>query len=194
MSIYESLFRIQQKLKAPKNLYNSFGKYSYRSLESILEAVKPLLAEEKCTLMFRDEIELIGDRYYLRTTAILRNTENEIITSEAIAREDAEKKGMDGAQITGAASSYARKYAANALFAIDDTQDSDSVDNGPAPSTQPKAVEQKIYKCVLCGKELRNPDGTPINETTARKVISVRGALICGDCSKQKRGEQNADE
>ena len=121
----EKLIRIQGKLKAPKGNYNSFGRYKYRSCEDILEAVKPLLAEEDLTLTLSDEIEQIGDRYYVRATASLYD-EALVTTVSAYAREEDNKKGMDASQITGTASSYARKYALNGLFLIDDTKDADT--------------------------------------------------------------------
>ena len=121
----DKLMRIQSKLKAPKGQLNSFGGYKYRSCEDILEAVKPLLAEEDCTLTLSDEVKLIGDRYYIEATATLRSGNEEIQVS-AYAREEESKKGQDSAQITGATSSYARKYALNGLFCIDDTKDPDT--------------------------------------------------------------------
>lgn len=124
-SLQESLVAIQSKLKAPKNQYNSFGKYKYRSAEDILEAVKPLLAEHNVVLNMSDRVELIGARYYIVCTAKVIKGEEEII-SEGRAREDESKKGMDGAQVTGASSSYARKYALNGLFCIDDAKDADT--------------------------------------------------------------------
>lgn len=127
LSLQESLIAIQSKLKAPKNQYNSFGKYKYRSAEDILEAVKPLLAEHNVVLNMSDRVELIGTRYYTVSTAKVIKGEEEII-SEGRAREDESKKGMDGAQVTGASSSYARKYALNGLFCIDDTKDADTKD------------------------------------------------------------------
>lgn len=126
MSVFESLSKIQSELKAPKNLYNSFGKYKYRNAESILEAAKPLCAKYGCTLIVMDEIVLIGSRYYIKATAIVFDREGHSTSTTAFAREDETKKGMDGAQITGTASSYARKYALNGLFCIDDTKDPDS--------------------------------------------------------------------
>lgn len=126
MSIYETLSHIQVELKAPKNLYNSFGKYKYRNAESILEAAKPLCAKHGCTLTVSDEVVLIGDRYYIKATATVQDKDGNAASTTALAREDETKKGMDGAQITGTASSYARKYALNGLFCIDDTKDPDS--------------------------------------------------------------------
>lgn len=117
---------IQAKLKAPKGQYSSFGGFKYRSLEDIFEAVKPLLAETQTTLVVGDELVLIGDRYYVCATATLTNQKGEQVTNKAYAREDKEKSKMDGAQLTGSASTYARKYALNGLFAIDDTKDADT--------------------------------------------------------------------
>lgn len=142
------LTEIQHRLKAPKGQYNSFGKYRYRSCEDILEAVKPILKDVGCVLTLSDEIVLIGDRYYIKATARIKGPDtDEFVT--AYAREDFDKKGMDGSQITGTASSYARKYALNGLFCIDDTKDADTDEYAnqnaqkpapaPAPAPQPKA-------------------------------------------------------
>lgn len=131
MNIYEKLGIIQSKLKAPKGQYNSFGKYKYRSCEDILEAVKPLLAETKTVLSVTDRMEVVGDRIYVRAEAHLNDCEDTgEITTVAYAREEESKKGMDSSQVTGAASSYARKYALNGLFCIDDNKDSDSTNTG----------------------------------------------------------------
>lgn len=133
MNIYEKLQIIQTKLKAPKNQRNNFGNYNYRNCEDILEAVKPLLAEVKAVVIISDDVERIGERYYVRAIARLYDVEtahNAFIENSAYAREEETKKGMDGSQITGASSSYARKYALNGLFAIDDTKDSDSTNTG----------------------------------------------------------------
>lgn len=121
----KELIEIQKKLKAPKGQYNSFGKYKYRSAEDILEAVKPLCHENNCTLILSDTLENIGDRYYIKATVAITNG-TETVSVSAYAREDETKKGMDGSQITGTASSYARKYALNGLFCIDDTKDADT--------------------------------------------------------------------
>lgn len=133
-NVYEKLMNIQAELKAPKNQYNEFGKYHYRSCEDILEGLKPLLKKYKATLTISDEIVQIGNRYYVKSTATLIDAENEVnfldgqgvISVSAYAREDEQKKGMDLSQLTGSTSSYARKYALNGLFAIDDTKDSDA--------------------------------------------------------------------
>ena len=127
MEIYKKLMGIQTKLKAPKSQRNSFGNYNYRSCEDILEAVKPLLDEFKVALTIKDEIILIGERYYIKATATLIDIDTGDMTeTSAYARESAEKRGMDASQVTGATSSYARKYALNGLFAIDDNKDADA--------------------------------------------------------------------
>ena len=125
----KELLMIQQGLKAPKGQYNSFGKYNYRSCEDILEAVKPLLEEQACVLTITDTIEHIEGRFYVKATATVTNSEGKSISVSASAREQENKTGMDQAQLTGATSSYARKYALNGLFCIDDTKDADTMDN-----------------------------------------------------------------
>lgn len=124
LTVYELLADIQKELKAPKGQYNKFGDFNYRSLEDILTAIKPLL--NGATILLEDEIVLIGDRYYVKATAYI-NYNGKSIFATAYAREPLEKKGMDSAQITGATSSYARKYAMNGLFAIDDVKDPDTM-------------------------------------------------------------------
>lgn len=125
--IGEKLMRIQTEIKAPKNLYNSFGKYNYRNAEGICEAVKPYLKKENVSLVLEDDIVAVGGRVYVKATATLTDNEsNETVTASAYAREAEEKKGMDDSQITGTASSYARKYALNGLLLLDDTKDADS--------------------------------------------------------------------
>lgn len=127
MNVYEKLIKVQAELKAPKSKFNSFGKYKYRSLEDILEGVKPLLEKNKASLVIADSIEQVGDRYYLKATATFIDVENgESVSNSALARESVDKKGMDDSQITGTASSYARKYALNGLLLIDDTKDADT--------------------------------------------------------------------
>ncbi|WP_295823869.1 ERF family protein [uncultured Veillonella sp.] len=132
---------IQHKLKAPKGQYNSFGKYNYRSCEDILEGVKPLLKEHNLALLIDDEIVQIGDRYYVKATAKITDG-REIVSATAYAREPDTKKGMDESQITGATSSYARKYALNALLCIDDTKDADTMDNSKKPAQQ---TQETVY-------------------------------------------------
>ena len=126
-TIYEKLLAVQNELKAPKDKKNTFGGYNYRSCEGILEAVKPLLQEQGLMLTIKDEVVNIGDRYYVRATALLDDISSDgEIAVTALAREEEAKKGMDASQITGTASSYARKYALNGLFLIDDTKDADT--------------------------------------------------------------------
>ena len=128
MNVYEKLMTVQTKLRAPKGQYNQFGHYSYRSCEDILEALKPLLAEVGAIVNVSDEIKFIGDRFYVEATASFIDVETgERMIAKASAREDETKKGMDLAQVTGSVSSYARKYALNGLFAIDDNKDSDAI-------------------------------------------------------------------
>jgi len=178
----EILNKIQQNLNCPKNLYNKFGNYSYRSAEAILEAVKPLLGDAVLTIS--DEIvhfpvgeesklieikdskgshqEIIGaDRFYVKATATISIDGQDEVSVSAYAREVENKKGMDDAQITGSASSYARKYALNGLFLIDDTKDADTMDNTAKPT--PKKTEPKVSKTdeqkIEIGKllEVHNP-------------------------------------
>lgn len=149
MKLLEKLLAIQIELKAPKNQYNSFGKYKYRNCEDILEAVKPLCLKNKAVLTISDEIKNENGRFYVKAIATLHDTESdEIILVSAFAREVENKTGMDGSQVTGASSSYARKYALNGLFAIDDTKDSDTTNTGDKGEEKPKSV-QKANKQVL---------------------------------------------
>lgn len=144
MTIYEKLAKIQSTLKAPKGQYNAFGKYKYRNCEDILEAVKPLLAEVKAVVIIGDELELIGSRFYVKATARFIDCESDAqITNTAYAREEDTKKGMDGSQITGASSSYARKYALNGLFCIDDTKDSDMTNGMPDQQNNQQNNQQR---------------------------------------------------
>lgn len=148
MNIYEKLLAIQSGLSVPKSNYNNFGKYKYRNAEDILEAVKPLCFKYKATLILTDEVVIIGDRYYVKATANLTDVEKELtgIAVTAYAREEESKKGMDGSQVTGASSSYARKYALNGLFNIDDTKDSDSTNtHGKADTGEQEVKNEELY-------------------------------------------------
>lgn len=142
-SIFDRLKGVQQQLKAPKNQRNNYGGYNYRSCEDILEAVKPLLGSNSLSLIINDEIVLIGDRYYIKATATIFDDKGNYVSNSGYAREELTRKGMDSAQITGAASSYARKYALNGLFAIDDTKDADALNNGEEPKKQTTAKSQQ---------------------------------------------------
>jgi hypothetical protein len=137
------LKEIQQELKAPKNQLNKFGNYNYRSLEDILEAVKPILGKLDCSLIISDEVVNIGDRYYIKATAKLYTKDKIIAENTAYARESESKKGMDESQITGATSSYARKYCLNGLFAIDDTKDADATNTHDKQEPIEKKPEAK---------------------------------------------------
>ena len=164
MNIYEKLLSIQNELKAPKNQWNSFGKYAFRNCEDILEAVKPICSKHKALTYVSDEIVTIGERHYVRATAVLVDCEKEklessdIICVTASAREAENKTGMDAAQVTGATSSYARKYALNGLFAIDDTKDPDTEehkkqqDRGTENKTEQKNTAKTESKQVTTGK------------------------------------------
>ena len=144
MSVYEKLAAVQAALKAPKGQYNAFGKYKYRSCEDIVESVKPLLKQNGLLLTLSDEIGLIGDRFYVKATAAVIDVKDGTkITVTALAREEESKKGMDGSQVTGASSSYARKYALNGMFAIDDTKDSDSTNTHGQEQEAPKQETPK---------------------------------------------------
>jgi hypothetical protein len=159
LTLHEQLVKIQQDLKAPKGQHNNFGNYDYRSCEDILEAVKPLLGD--CKLTIADEVVQIGERYYVRATARISNGRAEEIYTQAFAREEEVKKGMDGSQITGAASSYARKYALNGLFCIDDARDADTGKHEPvqayvpAPSHSLPSMEYNLpllyFNCLIFG-------------------------------------------
>lgn len=142
----KELIAIQSELKAPKSQFNKFGGYKYRKAEDILEAVKPLLAKQKCTLIITDDVVLIGNRIYVKATATIKNEKGECETTNGWAREEESKKGMDGSQITGASSSYARKYALNGLFAIDDNADSDTTNDGQHQEAQQTQTQQPAAK------------------------------------------------
>ena len=140
----KELIAIQSELKAPKSQFNKFGGYKYRKAEDILEAVKPLLAKQKCTLTITDDVVLIGNRIYVKATATIKNEKGECETTTGWAREEESKKGMDGSQITGASSSYARKYALNGLFAIDDNADSDTTNDVQHQASQQQTQTQQL--------------------------------------------------
>ena len=152
MKAYAKLAIVQKELKAPKNQYNSFGKYKYRSCEDILEAAKPLCIENGLVLTVSDEIIVVGERYYIKATAKVTETDGaESISTTSLARESLDKKGMDDSQITGTASSYARKYALNGLFCIDDTKDADTDEH--TKQTKPKkatdAQKDEVLQLVI---------------------------------------------
>ena len=157
MNIYEKLIKVQNELKAPKNQRNNFGGYNYRSCEDILEAVKPILKDNGLTLFLTDDIVNIGNRYYIVAIATLIDIETgESLTTRANARESEIKKGMDDSQITGTASSYARKYCLNGLFLIDDTKDADT--NEYQKTTQNTKINQTMVKSLT--EAIRNKEYT----------------------------------
>lgn len=147
-----SLNEVQRKLKAPKGQFNSFGKYNYRSCEDILEAVKPLLGDS--VILLSDDICLIGSRYYVKASAIFRDGNGSEVIVTAYAREAESKKGMDESQITGAASSYARKYALNGLLLIDDTKDADTGNNNQDNNKQPSR-EKRFNITLASGRDIK---------------------------------------
>ncbi|WP_278834708.1 ERF family protein [Mitsuokella multacida] len=155
--IYASLMAVQAELKAPKGQHNSFGKYDYRSAEDIIEAVKPLLKENGLFLNMSDEVVLVGDRYYIKATVkVVDVVTGESVQTSALAREAAQKKGMDESQVTGTASSYARKYALNGLFAIDDNRDADT--NEYARQTSQNAAGARSQRNAYPSKGSVNDD------------------------------------
>lgn len=200
------LGEIQSVLKAPKGQYNKFGGYAYRSCEDILEAVKPLLKKVGATLTISDEIEHIGDRFYVR--AIVKFFFNgEVIETYAFARESEAKKGMDESQITGAASSYARKYALNGMFCIDDTKDADATNTGdepkrpPAKPTQPEqlpgaakkepTLKERFDRCKAYFDKA--PDGSILIDAPANEKIIQGANEIISELKQAGRANEAAD-
>ena len=162
------LVYIQSTLKAPKNQRNNFGGYNYRSCEDIMEAVKPLLKDTNCTLVISDDIVQVADRIYVKSTATLKTPSGEEYKNTAYAREALSKKGMDESQVTGAASSYARKYALNGLFCIDDTKDADAL-NVNKEYTQQQQAQQSVQQQVSFD--------TLMKEIAAAKTEQELGAI-----------------
>ena len=191
MGVYAKLLEIQQALKAPKGQRNDFGKYNYRSCEDIVEAVKPLLGEQKAVLTISDEIKMIGERYYIFATAAIVDAETgERVEVTAQAREADNKKGMDPSQVTGATSSYARKYALNGLLAIDDTKDADT----QAPTQEPDY--KPLPKCEMCGGDITADilgDGKLYSpDQIARATKKQTGQQICSECMRKLKHETTA--
>ena len=170
---------IQSSLNVPKGQFNAFGKYKYRSCEDILAALKPLLKQNDCTLTISDDIMQVGNRFYIKATASLTNSNGEQVTVTAFAREEDSKKGMDASQVTGAASSYARKYALNGLFAIDDTKDADALNVNPqytqpvqAPFPPPQNAQQASQQ--LSPSDLFQAYAKPAIEQATTKEELIR--------------------
>ena len=184
----------QAELKAPKNQYNSFGKYNYRSCEDILEAAKPINKKHGLVLLLTDKPVCIGQRYYIEATARLYDIESEqFIEATASAREADTKKGMDDSQVTGTASSYARKYALNGLYNIDDTKDADT--DAYKKQTTTTTIVAPEYKCGDCGKPFeafRDPTSgktySPAEVFQMAKKRNADGVARCADCRKKKGG------
>ena len=177
----EALTKIQSELKAPKGQYNSFGQYSYRSCEDILEAVKPLLLAHQCTLTLSDDIVLIGQYAFIKATAVLKSG-TDVEQVSALARHAETRKGMDDSQITGATSSYARKYAVNGLFCIDDNKDADT-DGGKgrevAPPTVPQAPKQPKASVATLSEKLHDKNKfQTIHDAIAKEVEANNYPLV----------------
>lgn len=151
-NVYLKLVEVQNKLKAPKNQFNKFGNYAYRNCEDILEALKPILLEVKAVVNISDEVVLVGERYYIKATVKFIDAETgEVVEASAMAREEENKKGMDASQLTGSTSSYARKYALNGLFAIDDTKDADTT-NTHGKENVKSLSEAQLKRMYVIGK------------------------------------------
>jgi ERF superfamily len=168
----KALVKIQSELKANKSNFNKFGNYSYRSAEDILEALKPLLLKHECILTLNDDILLVGNRFYVKATATILCEESTLSVS-AFAREEETKKGMDGAQVTGSASSYARKYALNGLFAIDDTKDSDATNTHGKEQESKQAIAQQTQE----SKQATVQQIKIINDLIAQKGVDLQKFL-----------------
>ena len=182
MSVYKKLIEVQSKLKAPKNQYNSFGKYSYRNCEDILEALKPILKEVGATIIISDEVVSVNERYYVKATVKFIDTETgDMVEASANAREEDNKKGMDSSQLTGSTSSYARKYALNGLFAIDDTKDSDFTnthDKEDKKKTLEVISEAQAKRMYMLAKG-KDPD-------IIKQILSNNGFNASRDITKDK--------
>lgn len=203
MSIYEKLAAVQSALKAPKSQYNKFGNYNYRNCEDIIEAVKPLLKANNLMLMLTDDIELIGDRFYVKATAtVVDTTDGNSVYVTAYAREEKEKKGMDGSQVTGASSSYARKYALNGMFAIDDTKDSDTTNTGDNKEQKMETFEDAVGYVLTFGQYNGETLGDVwkedfgyikwLNSNEKTDPIIKKAIQIINGASKASRGNANA--
>lgn len=182
----ERVIAVQSQLKAPKNQRNNFGGYNYRNCEDILEAVKPLLKAEGLFLTITDDIVVLGDRFYVKATATLTDGDRRL-SNQAFAREEATKKGMDGSQVTGTASSYARKYALNGLLAIDDTKDADALNNGKATdNSKAKAADNGKAQAIA---EVRNAADIPSLNAVYKKHEKALGkdTDFLNECTTRKK-------
>ena len=180
MSVYKKLIEVQTRLKAPKNQYNSFGKYSYRNCEDILEALKPILHEVGATIIISDEVVSVNERYYVKATVKFIDTETgEVAEASANAREEDNKKGMDSSQLTGSTSSYARKYALNGLFAIDDTKDSDFTNTHDKEKKTLEVISEAQAKRMYMLAKGKDPD-------IIKQILSNAGFNASRDITKDK--------
>ena len=196
MNVYEKLMTVQTKLRAPKGQYNSYGGYSYRSCEDILEALKPLLAEVGAIVNISDEVKLIGDRFYVEATAMFLDCETgDSVVARASAREAQTRKGMDDSQITGAVSSYARKYALNGLFAIDDNKDADSTnthnkENKPNTTTRSKEIKPNMTPTGITEAQLKRLFAIGNKAGIKKEVVEGTVRKIFGCEAKDMTKEQ----
>lgn len=181
-TLQQKLIKIQSELKAPKSQYNKFGGYNYRNCEDILEAVKPLCAKHEIVPLLSDEIVMIGDRFYIKATAKVTDGKDEIATT-AYARESKDKKGMDESQVTGSASSYARKYALNGLFCIDDTKDADFMDNSQNSKSQQQPKPQPAKETYVKGYneflKIQKEKNVPPVEITKFVAAEFKKPRVC---------------
>ena len=195
LNIYGKLAAIQKELKAPKSQYNSFAKYNYRSCEDILEAVKPLCIKNNATLILNDTVREISGRFYVVATATLADQESDgVVEADAYAREPQDKKGMDDSQITGMASSYARKYALNGLFCIDDTKDADTDE---VKRQDQKPVKNGEVICESCGIPIKGVTCQGIRyspDDIADKSIDRYGKRLCWGCMKAANAAEKKHE
>ena len=192
MNVYEKLIAIQSELKAPKSQYNNFGKYAYRNCEDILESLKPLLKEYKSTIYISDEIVTVLERFYVKATVTFIDAETgEKIINTAYAREEEDKKGMDGSQVTGSSSSYARKYALNGMFAIDDTKDSDFTnttvkgDNSALSEAQIKRLLAIASKVNISADDVKKVVAKSFGVQDLRKMNKQQYDEICSRLEKK---------
>lgn len=185
LNIYGKLAAIQRELKAPKGQYNSFAKYNYRSCEDILEAVKPLCIKNNATLILNDTVREISGRFYVVATATLADQESDgVVEADAYAREPQDKKGMDDSQITGMASSYARKCALNGLFCIDDTKDTDTDE---VKRQEQKPVKKGAVICESCGMPIKSVTCQGIRyspDDISDGALDRYGKRLCWGCMK----------
>lgn len=209
-NFFKRVAKAQTEIKAPKNQRNTFGNYNYRSCEDILEAAKPVCSANGLLLTVSDELVLIGDRYYVKATATLHDTESDMfLLNNAFAREAAEKRGQDDSQITGTASSYARKYALNGLFCIDDTKDADTDEyakqskrEAPPAQSKPRETIEEVkarfdaggHVCDKCGAAIVGYKGRDGKEVTPDKHIAstkkMFGMELCLACAKKMKEEK----